>query len=174
MKALMVIFECEAGLETTEGVIAHVDQQQFALVIQNLFINMAKHGLRSDQEQLVVRVRVSTRIEPQRTRLVITIENNGKPFPEGFTHEHFITFGKRLDMKKGNGIGGYLIDRIIANHGGKFVSGNLPVSDDKYRSSFERDQRIDENHWIPFDREAVSTQMFVHFTIDLPISHDTV
>jgi len=174
VKALMVIFECEAGLETTEGVIAHVDQQQFALVIQNLFINMAKHGLRSDQEQLVVRVRVSTRIEPQRTRLVITIENNGKPFPEGFTHEHFITFGKRLDMKKGNGIGGYLIDRIIANHGGKFVSGNLPVSDDKYRSSFERDQRIDENHWIPFDREAVSTQMFVHFTIDLPISHDTV
>jgi len=171
VKDLMVFFECEAGLETQEGVIARIDQQQFALVIQNLFINMAKHGLRHDQEQVVVLVRVSTRSEPQRTWLVLTIENNGKPFPQGFTHEEFITFGKRLDPTKGSGIGGYLIDRIIANHGGRFISGNLPFSEEPYRSGSGRDQRIDDNHWSPLDWEAISTHMTVHFTIELPISH---
>lgn len=171
IKDLRVYFQCEAGLESADGVVARVDQEQFALVIQNLLTNMAKHARDPKRDDLTVLVHVGTRTEPGRTWLVIMIENNGKPFAEGFSHQDLVTFGKRLDSTNGNGIGGYLMDRIIANHHGRFSSGNLELDERTARSSFAKDQRLDENHWEPLDWETGSTHMTVRFTIELPIDH---
>lgn len=171
LKKLQVYFQCEAGLETPDGVIAKVDPRQFALVVQNLLTNMAKHACRPEMKELHVLVRVGTRQEPGRTWLVITIENDGKPFPEGFTHRDLITFGKRLDATNGNGIGGYLMDRIIANHNGRFTSCNLDLDERTARSGFSKDQRLDENREVPIDWELDSTHMTVRFTIELPMDN---
>lgn len=171
LKAMRIYFQCEAGLESAEGVIARLDPQQFSLVVQNLFTNMAKHARSPEMDELTVLVHVSSRTEPGRTWLVITVENDGRPFAPGFTHNDFITFGKRLDDTNGNGIGGFLIDRIVANHNGRFSSGNLDPGEGSERSGFAREQRLDDNHWEPIDWELVSTNMHVQFMIELPIDH---
>jgi signal transduction histidine kinase len=171
LKDLRVYFQCEAGLETPDGVIAKVDPRQFALVVQNLLTNMAKHARRPERDDLNVLVHVSTRTEPGRTWLVITVENDGKPFPEGFSHNDLITFGQRLDATNGNGIGGFLMDRIIANHNGRFLSFNLELDERSARDGFREEQRLDENHWVPYDWELGSTHMTVRFTIELPIDN---
>ena len=171
IKDLRVYFQCEAGLESADGVVARVDPEQFALVIQNLLTNMAKHARDPKRDDLTVLVHIGTRTEPGRTWLVIMVENNGKPFAEGFSHQDLVTFGKRLDTTNGNGIGGYLMDRIIANHHGRFSSGNLELDERTARSSFAKDQRLDENRWEPLDWETGATHMTVRFTIELPIDH---
>lgn len=171
LKKLQVYFQCEAGLETPDGVIAKVDPRQFALVVQNLLTNMAKHACRPEMKELHVLVRVGTRQEPGRTWLVITIENDGKPFPEGFTHRDLITFGKRLDATNGNGIGGYLMDRIIANHNGRFTSCNLDLDERMARSGFTEEQCLYDNRGESLNRASGSIDMTVRFTIEIPVDN---
>ncbi|MBX2980495.1 MAG: N-6 DNA methylase [Flavobacteriales bacterium] len=161
---LDVYFHCDPELESPDGVIATIDKEQFALVIHNLLTNMAKHSGASDAESVCVRIDVSHRAEGARRWLAIQVENNGEPFPDGFTHEDLVTPGKLGDPAKGSGLGGFLMDRIIANHGGRFSSGNLPFNDAS-RRTIDPKEKISS---APRDLWDGGTWMSVSFTILLP------
>lgn len=168
VKNLDVYFHCDPELESPEGVIAIIDRDQFALVVQNLFTNMAKHSGASAADKICVRIDVSHRAEGARRWLVIQAENNGEYFPDGFTHQDFITPGKLGDPAKGSGLGGFLMDRIIANHGGRFASGNLPFGENCFRLN-SREERITSGTRSFWDQQA---WMAVNFTIELPLDTD--
>jgi len=161
---LDVYFHCDPQIDSPDGVIALVDRDQFALVIQNLFTNMAKHTGATDKESLCVRIDVSHRADGASRWLVLQVENNGEPFPDEFTHEDLITPGKLGDPAKGSGLGGFLMDRIIANHGGRFSSMNIPFDDGCIRHN-DPDERISTAPRTFWDTIA---WMSVNFTIELP------
>lgn len=169
---LQVYMRCDPALESADGIIAHVDRDQFALIIQNLLTNTAKHAGASIGDPTHVLVTVTPRADGPRNWIVLTIENDGAPFPPGFNHEDFITPGKRVDAKKGTGLGGYLIDRIIANHGGTFHSRNLPAGDESLREGHRFEHRLDAPA-TPQDRPFTATHVRVQFTIELPANSYT-
>jgi len=161
---LDVYFHCDPELDSPDGVIATIDKDQFTLVIQNLFTNMVKHSGASAAGIVCVRIDVSHRAEGARRWLVIQVENNGEPFPPGFTHEDLVTPGKLGDPAKGSGLGGFLMDRIIANHGGRFWSGNLPIAESSLRVNDPQEMisTYPKRYW---DKGA---WMAVNFTILIP------
>ncbi len=50
--------------------------------------------------------------------ITISVGNNGKRLPEGFTQEMFIINGSKAGHNSGNGFGGWYIDQIIKKHNG--------------------------------------------------------
>ena len=52
---------------------------------------------------------------------IIDYKNNRARFPEGYTFDDFISYGKTNNADKGGtGIGGYIINKVIRKHGGSF------------------------------------------------------
>ncbi len=94
----------------------YVDIFQFTEVIRNIFSNANKHGFNfeySGDRYLVFAV------EPNNENTLIYIYNNGNPLPINFTDDDFFSWSKTYDTNKGSGIGGYLIHKVIKNHGGE-------------------------------------------------------
>lgn len=169
---IQVYLKCDPALESADGIIAHVDRDQFALVIQNLLTNTAKHAGGSAEEPVHVLIHITTRNDGHRNWIVLTIENDGAPFPPGFSHEDFIAPGKRVDRKNGTGLGGYLIDRIISNHGGTFRSCNIPAGEGSLREHYLTEHRVDA-HATGEGWQLAATHVHVQFTIELPADTHT-
>lgn len=53
--------------------------------------------------------------------IVISVMNNGKTLPEGFTTEMFIRKGSKAGSNANNGFGGWYINQIIQKHNGEMV-----------------------------------------------------
>ncbi|MCF8225995.1 MAG: N-6 DNA methylase [Bacteroidales bacterium] len=99
-----------------------VDEGQFRILLDNFFKNSLKHGFgndvqnpgyRSGHENFII-FKISH--DENTESLCIDMINNGKPFPEEFSFEDFITLGSYAG--NGTGIGGYLMHKIVLNHGG--------------------------------------------------------
>ena len=91
-----------------------MDKFQFGELIRNFIFNAIKHGFDQDSEVKVITFN-SSFVEG---KFILRIWNTGKPFPDDFSFDEFVTFGKRTDSRKGSGIGGYLISKVVKNHGG--------------------------------------------------------
>ncbi len=98
---------------------AEMDRQQFSEVVRNFLHNTEEHGF----EGLNIQKKLEFKIRTNRdqTKLIIDLKNNGKPMPPDFSFEDFVTFGTRNGEKGGSGIGGYLMNKVIENHGGKMM-----------------------------------------------------
>ena len=44
--------------------------------------------------------------------------NNGNVFPQDFNLDDYVSFSKKSWNSKGQGLGGYLIGRVVENHNG--------------------------------------------------------
>ena len=100
------------------------------VMFENIFTNAQKHAFLSkkfsDKHEVVLDVLLAEE------DFVISIINNGEPFPSKFTKEKFITKYSTGVRDSGSGLGGYDIDRIIHYFGGNWEliskkESNFPV-----------------------------------------------
>ncbi len=122
-----------------------IAKDQFSEVIRNFLHNTDEHGY----EGLDIKKRMlfGFRSNQDQTRIILDMKNNGRPMSAEFSFEDFITFGSRNGDRKGSGIGGYLMNKVVENHGGTM---RLIMNE----SFYELDPRY---------------SMGVHFRIELPI-----
>jgi len=100
------------------NVLIQIDENLFTKVIRNFVMNSLKHGY-SDHKEKPVYIILS--VTEDDLMLQIDLLNDGKPFPEGFTFNDFISFGKKSGANKGSGIGGFIMNQIILHHGGNWT-----------------------------------------------------
>lgn len=127
------------------GLNIKIAKEQFSEVIRNFLHNTDEHGY----EGLDIKKKMlfGFRSNQDQTRIILDMKNNGRPMPAEFSFEDFITFGSRNGDRKGSGIGGYLMNKVVENHGGTM---RLIMN----KSFYKLDPRY---------------SMGVHFRIELPI-----
>ena len=64
----------------------------------------------------------------------IIYKNDGKPFPKNFSFEHYKQFSNKAGITQGTGIGGYVINKVIELHDGRF---NFLSPTDSFTVNFE-------------------------------------
>lgn len=101
------------------------DETQLEFLLINLIENALKHGKKENEKlkvvlQLnIVKIETGGKDSVSGETLVLSIANNGKPLPDGFNKEAFIKKFSKSDFSSGNGLGGYIVNKIIANHKGE-------------------------------------------------------
>lgn len=104
-----------------ENLYAKIDQEAFKDAMRNLINNAEKHGFLEDRNDYQI-VFILSEIAPN--QLKITYQNNGRPFPKGFTFQDFKLLTGKADKKskaKGAGIGGFWINKVIDLHKGSWT-----------------------------------------------------
>lgn len=118
LNGISVFYE-RSERERKERYVAMLDKSLFSKVVKNFLLNSVKHGF---SEEAVARKMIlfEFSISEDELWIEITMMNNGKKLPEGFTFENFISFGSKSGTSRGAGIGGYLMNRAIQLHDGTF------------------------------------------------------
>jgi type I restriction enzyme M protein len=99
-----------------KDITVEVDKKQFSKVIINFIKNSVKHGV-DDKNKETLMIVFDVRKSEDQLFTELALMNDGKPFPDNFTIEDFKSFGVKSGSK-GSGIGGYLINKVVENHGG--------------------------------------------------------
>ena len=99
-------------------------------LLQNIFTNAEKYAFDSDNKNKIVEVKLNILVDS----ILLTIKNNGKPFPKNYGKEQFIEKYSTADDKNGSGIGGYDINRIVEYFGGNW---DLFLNEPSYPVRFE-------------------------------------
>jgi len=94
---------------------AEIDKMQFEHIFNNILSNAVNHSNTSINESLKILINLVL-IE---NKIEIHFMNNGEPFPADFTLEDFIGFSRKSGKSSGQGIGGFLINKVAKNHSGQ-------------------------------------------------------
>lgn len=123
--------------QTPGHIYAEIDKLQFDHLVDNIIINAVEHSDAADGKlRLVVNVVV---VESEKSKdIEIHFMNNGRKLPSEFSIDDYIGFSIKTGASKGQGIGGFLVDRIAKNHYGNINL--LPPSSFKFKS---KDGEID-------------------------------
>lgn len=108
--------------KTAQGILSN--KTLIKVLFDNILTNAEKYGF--DQQQPENEVLIDLRIIDD--NLIVDIKNNGNPFPAGYDKEKFIKKYSTADSAKGQGIGGYDINRIIEYQNGSW---DLILNEDK-------------------------------------------
>ena len=105
----------------------------------NLIDNSLKHGFSENdgERKKIIEIQIRKGTGNMNDYLHITFQNNGKPFPPGFSFEKYISKNTTSNSKIGTGFGGFLINQIVLNHQGSFEL-NPKINDplDPFQVSF--------------------------------------
>ncbi|MFW5872581.1 MAG: ATP-binding protein [bacterium] len=97
-----------------------VRRNDFYNIFLNIISNAVHHGFKNKRQTNTNLVRISSHFDFKDYNCVIKIANNGVPFPQGFGQKELITFGEKTFTSKGNGIGGYDINKLVKENNGSF------------------------------------------------------
>lgn len=118
-----------------------LDKDAFKDVIENLIENAKCHGFIDDERNYRVVFELSKLEEPDEvdektsTKFArIIYKNDGKPFPKNFSFEDYKQFSNKAGKTQGTGIGGYVINKMIELHDGRF---NFISPSDDFTVEFE-------------------------------------
>lgn len=99
-----------------EDFLIDFDEDQFNVLIRNFVENSIKHGFKKDSTSN--RIEVELNILDAEKKLIVDLSNNGILLNISF--QKFITPSFTTNAKDGSGLGGFLMNKIIENHGGQF------------------------------------------------------
>ena len=99
-----------------EDFLIDFDEDQFNVLIRNFVENSIKHGFKEDSTSN--RIEVELNILDAEKKLIVDLSNNGILLNISF--QKFITPSFTTNAKDGSGLGGFLMNKIIENHGGEF------------------------------------------------------
>ncbi len=100
-----------------KNIVCKFDMEQFEYVILNFVSNSIKHAFEDNQTYKTINIELL--VSEDDKYIYIDYKDNGKGFPDGFTIDNFISFAQKTGKNAGSGIGGFLINKIVSNHGGK-------------------------------------------------------
>jgi type I restriction enzyme M protein len=118
-----------------------LDKDAFKDVIENLIENAKSHGFIDETKsyrivfelsKLKDSEEVDEKTSTQYARIVY--KNDGKPFPKNFSFEDYKQFSNKAGKTQGTGIGGYVINKMIDLHDGRF---NFIAPSDDFTVEFE-------------------------------------
>ncbi len=113
---------------------AEIDKAQFDHLVDNVITNAVEHS-RTVNGKLMLLVNIVL-VETDKSKdIEIHFMNNGDKLSGDFSIEDYIGFSKKSGSSQGQGIGGFLINRIGLNHNGKLNL--LPPSVFKFESKDE-------------------------------------
>jgi hypothetical protein len=91
-----------------------IDGKQFSYVIRNFIQNTFTHGYLKKEDAKTIIFLLNSDTDFYYLNLI----NDGEPFSSDFALSDFLSFGGRGEKSKGSGLGGYLMNKVIQNHGG--------------------------------------------------------
>lgn len=112
------IFKIEFDSSLLEDVEVNFDEMLFSIMFDAILENARRHGFgKADNPDNLVKVH--TRLSDDGNFIVLTVCNNGKALPDGFSLQKFVTKGLTIGNSGNTGIGGYHIYQIVKRHHGK-------------------------------------------------------
>lgn len=118
-----------------------LDKDAFKDVIENLIENAKCHGFINNERNYRIMFELSELEdadnvdEETSTKFArIIYKNDGKPFPRNFSFEDYKQFSNKAGKTQGTGIGGYVINKMIELHDGRF---NFISPSDDFTVEFE-------------------------------------
>jgi len=110
-------------------VFTEIDVTQFEYLVRNIVVNALEHGKKNEMLHFIVD------IVDLKENTLIDFMNDGEPLSSNLNLEDFIQFGKKSGDSKGQGLGGFLINKVIKNHNGVLdilpAGKNIKVNQDK-------------------------------------------
>jgi len=113
----------EISSEFSDKLFINGNKDLLVLLFNNILDNSERHGFKggkNDSNTLIIELQIGE--ELSYPSLLITIKNNGLPFPENFDRGKFIQKNLKAGETGNTGIGGYDIDRIV-----KFMKGTFDL-----------------------------------------------
>ena len=99
------------------NIYAEIDPVQFQYIIRNIVTNAINHSGISETSD--VQLNLFVNINSLENEIEIHFMNNGNTFPSDFITDDYLRFNKKSGDSEGQGLGGYLIGRVVENHHGK-------------------------------------------------------
>ncbi len=120
-------------LPVEDGPVMNIDKKQFAVAINNLLNNAIRHGFidSGKKYQMVFQIVQDDHFD------ILVVKNDGNPFPEDFTIEKYKQPYQYAGKNGHSGLGGYIINRVVENHGGVMDLINVIDPADSYKVQFE-------------------------------------
>lgn len=122
--------------ELTNSVMISANTDLLSVLFNNIFDNAERHafrGVKNDTNELQIRLQIV--IQQGTPRVILTLKNNGLPFPENFDGKKFIKKNFKAGETGNTGIGGYDINQIVQYMQGSF---DLKLNeDDLYPTIYE-------------------------------------
>ncbi|HRG59981.1 MAG TPA: N-6 DNA methylase [Bacteroidia bacterium] len=114
-------------------------------LLKNLFDNLLDNAIEHafiTEEKNKIEIWVSKDNGLEKSEFIVLFSNNGKPLPENFTYEMFITKGLKAGDNRGDGFGGWYINEIMRKMGGSIEIidervGHSGIALDNLSTSFE-------------------------------------
>lgn len=105
----------QAREQNLSGLGATINLRLLKTLIENLLTNANKHGFpeKKDENRVIVKLSVVHQ------SILLSVANNGVPFPRKLEKQQFITKFTTRSKQMGTGIGGYDINRIAEYFGNK-------------------------------------------------------
>ena len=113
------IFNLTYNSEVSDDTVLRIDEDMFRVLLDAILRNAYRHGFenkKSSDNQVLISTSFS-KIEDTEY-VLITIANNGNPFPEGFTLKDYVTRGNIAGKMGNTGLGGYHVWSIVERHHG--------------------------------------------------------
>lgn len=113
------IFNLTYNSEVSDDTVLRIDEDMFRVLLDAILRNAYRHGFenkKSSDNQVLISTSFS-KIEDTEY-VLITIANNGNPFPEGFTLKDYVTRGSIAGKMGNTGLGGYHVWSIVERHHG--------------------------------------------------------
>lgn len=130
-----------------------IDTHQFSYLLRNFLLNTVKHAYNDINGDRFIVINMDIDEDFYNLSLI----NNGKPLPDGFILDDFLSFGGRNDNQKGSGLGGYLIGKVVENHDGTIDL--MEPGSTLHLNTSEKDSELISDNFI---------RVGVHFYIKLP------
>lgn len=100
-------------------------EEALTIIFENIVSNAVAHGFSNPDKEYIIHID----FVPYGTSYVLTISNNGDPFPPGKDPSEVFTWGKTDGGKEHAGIGGYQIKDLMEHFEGKAEIISTPEQD---------------------------------------------
>ncbi len=134
-------FSLEVNVKPNLKLNIWLDKDAFKDVIENLIENAKSHGFIDEAKNYRIVFELSELKDDDvvddetSTKFArIIYKNDGEPFPKNFSFEDYKQFLNKASKSQGTGIGGYVINKIIELHDGRF---NFLTPSDDFAVEFE-------------------------------------
>ena len=113
------IFEVSYQSGVSDDVTFKIDESYFRVLFDTLFDNAYRHGF-GKRSAVGNQVCISSQLVQKNRKeyVLLTVANNGEPFPEDFTPQKFISRGEYCGETGRTGLGGNHIYSILKRHDG--------------------------------------------------------